>query len=302
MKDVLYEVLAGVGQSLGFEGVERWGARLGTLLWTALKERRDMAEKNMVYHLGVSQERAQAMTRRNFENTGRSFMELFLSKAVDKRFIHERLTISDPDSFQAMLETNRPFIGASAHLGAWELMISMYHVLIPEKQKQIVVRRPKDLALHHIMTRLRAKSSIEVVEHRQAVLKVLRCLKKGGATGFLVDHNCSTTEAVFLPFLNKIAAVNMGPALLAIRSEALIQPLFLVRGEDDGYILHTEQALDTRELTGTREQKVQKAALFYTQAVERAVHRWPEQWYWLHRRWKTQPPAEWIYTPPENMK
>ncbi|MBU1003107.1 MAG: acyltransferase [Proteobacteria bacterium] len=302
MKDVLYEVLAGVGQSLGFDGVERWGSRLGTLLWTMLKDRRAMAEENMVYHLGVSQEQARAMTRRNFENTGRSFMELFLSKDVDKRFIQERLTISDPESFQAMLDTDRPFVGTSAHLGAWELMISIYHVLIPARHKQIVVRRPKDEALHKIMTRMRAKPSIQVVEHRQAVLKVLRCLKKGGATGFLVDHNCSTTEAVFLPFLKKIAAVNMGPALLAIRSEALIQPLFLVRGEDGGYILHTEQALDTRELTGSREQKIQKAALFYTQAVERAVCRWPEQWYWLHRRWKTQPPLEWTYLPPENMK
>ncbi|BBD07691.1 lysophospholipid acyltransferase family protein [Desulfovibrio ferrophilus] len=302
MKEILYEALAGAGHSLDFAGVERWGNRLGSLLWTALRERRSMAEENMVYHLGVTSEQARTMTRNNFRNTGRSFLELFLSKNVDKRFVKDRLTISDPESFQALVETDRPFVGTSAHLGAWELMIGLYHVLIPERKKQVVVRRPKDEALHKLMTRMRTNPTVEVVEHRQAVLKVLRCLKKGGATGFMVDHNCSTTEAVYLPFLKKIAAVNMGPALLAIRSEALIQPLYLLRDEENGFILHTEHALDTRVLTGSREEKIQKAALFYTQSVERAVHRWPEQWYWLHRRWKTQPPPEWNYIPPENMK
>lgn len=302
MKDILYEALGALGQAMSLEGTERWGNRLGGLLWSVLKERRALAEENMVYHLGVSPDEARDMVRANFRNTGRSFLEIFQSRSVDRRFMLERVTLSDPASFEAMQACERPFVGATAHLGSWEMLIGLFHVLMGDRPKQVVVRRPKDEALHRLMTRMRSKPSVEVVEHRQAVLKVLRCLKKGGATAFLVDHNCSTTEAVFLPFLKKIAAVNMGPALLAVRSRALIQPIFLLRDGQGGYILHTEPALDTVELTGTREEQVQKAALFYTQAVERAVLRWPEQWYWLHRRWKTQPPEGWIYTPPDNFK
>lgn len=302
MKELLYEALGGLGMSLGLEGTQRWGNRLGTLLWHALRERRDMAEENMVYHLGVTRDEARGMVRRNFQNTGRSFLEIFHSDKVDKRFVAERLTLTDPESFQAIVETDRPFVGATAHLGAWEMLIGTFHVLVGDRPKQVVVRRPKDEALHKLMTRLREKPSVEIVEHRQAVLKVLRCLKKGGATAFLVDHNCSTTEAVFLPFMKKIAAVNMGPALLAVRSRALIQPIFMLRDGQGGYVLHTEPALDTTELSGSREEQIRKAALFYTQAVERAVHRWPEQWYWLHRRWKTQPPEGWSYSPPADFK
>lgn len=296
MKQLAYDSLAGLGQRLDYDGVRRWGERLGGLLWTVLRERREMAAEAIARHLHIPADQARSMARKNFANTGRSFFELFLSRKVDLRFVEKRIRISDPNSFQALLETDRPMVSISGHLGAWELMGPVMHVMIPGRHKQVVVRKPKDTTLHEVMTRLRTMPTVEVVDHRNAVLKVLRNMKKGGATGFLVDHNTSTSEAIFLPFLEAIAAVNMGPALLAIRAKAVIQPMFIIR-EGDGYVLHTEPYLDTRELEGSREEKIQRAALFYTQAVERAVRRWPEQWYWLHRRWKTQPPQGWVYEP-----
>jgi KDO2-lipid IV(A) lauroyltransferase len=299
MKQLIYESLAAMGQRLDQDGVRRWGERLGGLLWAVMRERREMAVEGIMRHIGLEDERARAMARENFGHTGRAFTELFLSRRVDPRFVHEQVVIGDPDSFEAMRATKRPMVGISGHLGAWEMMTPVMHVFVPDRPKQIVARKPKDEALHAVMTRLRSQPTVEVVDHRNAVLKVLRNLKKGGATAFLVDHNCSTSEAIFMPFLGSVAAVNMGPALLAVRGGAVIQPMFLVR-QGQGYLLHTEPYLDTRELTGSREDKIHKAALFYTRAVERTVRRWPEQWYWLHRRWKTQPPTDWMYVPPES--
>jgi KDO2-lipid IV(A) lauroyltransferase len=108
-------------------------------------------------------------------------------------------------------------------------------------------------------------------------------------TAFLVDHNCSREEAVFLPFLGKTAAVNMGPALLALRSKALVLPVFLLREEGMQYRFQVGEALDTATLTGTREEKIRAIARFYTRAVEHMVHERPEQWFWMHKRWKTRP-------------
>lgn len=301
MKDLLYESLVRLGQSLDYDGVARWGERLGGLLWTALRSRRELAAETIARRLDLPAERARELARSSFSHSGRSFLEIFLSRQVDKRFLRDRLTIADPDSYRAVRETSRPVVAATGHFGAWELLSPLVHALMPERRKQIVVRRPKDEALHAVMTRLRTQASLEVVEHRRAALPVLRCLKQGGMTAFLVDHNSSSSEAVFLPFLGAVAAVNMGPALLALRAGALVQPVFLLR-EGDGYVLHTEPWLDTAELEGTREERIQATALFYTQAVERMVRRRPEQWYWLHRRWKTQPPEGWTYVPPKNMK
>ncbi|WP_461209593.1 lysophospholipid acyltransferase family protein [Desulfocurvus sp. DL9XJH121] len=301
MKDILYQALAAWGQSLGPEGVRRWGERLGRLLWRAIPSRRDLAAEAMALHLDLPADKAREMAERNFLNTGRSFLEMFLTRRIDRRFVREHLRIENPELFKDFkaMAGQRPVVVATGHLGAWELLSPVSEVMFPDWNTQIVVRKPKDEALNKVMTHLRAQPSVQVVEHRQATLKVLRHLKKNGCTAFLVDHNCSTSEAVFLPFLKRIAAVNMGPALLAVRAGAVIQPMVLIR-EGEGYLLHLESGLDTATLQGPRDQRIARAALFYTQVMERAVRRWPEQWYWMHRRWKTQPPEGWVYTPPED--
>lgn len=279
----------------------RLGRRLGDLLWLALKDRRELATSEISFHLNIPQDQAKRMAHASFRHSGCSFLEIFQSHRFDVAFLEKHVEIADQASFQAMMENTRPCVGASAHMGAWELLAGAFEHLIPQHPKQIVVRRSKDVALHEVITNLRSKPHVDILPHRNAVRSVLKCLKKGGMSGFLVDHNCSTSEAVFLPFLNRVAAVNMGPALLAVRAQAIIQPIFLVRKpEGEGYILHTERALDTCELTGSTDQKIHKAALFYTQAVERVVRKYPEQWYWLHKRWKTRPPEGWEYAHPDN--
>jgi KDO2-lipid IV(A) lauroyltransferase len=130
------------------------------------------------------------------------------------------------------------------------------------------------------------------VDHRQAVFTVLKALKRNGLTAFLVDHNSPRNEAVFLPFLNETAAVNMGPAVLAVKANATVVPVFLVRDEQGGYVFHVAPPLATGELSGTREEKIRQVAEFYTGAVEKYVRKYPEQWFWMHKRWKTRPEPE----------
>ena len=107
-------------------------------------------------------------------------------------------------------------------------------------------------------------------------------------TAFLVDHNTSRSEAVFLPFLGKTAAVNKGPALLAVRAEALVFAVFL-RREGEDYVFHIEELMDTATMDGGHEANMRAVARAYTEAVERMIRLAPEQWFWMHNRWKTRP-------------
>jgi KDO2-lipid IV(A) lauroyltransferase len=90
-----------------------------------------------------------------------------------------------------------------------------------------------------------------------------------------------------MPFLGEEAAVNAGPALLAVRGKALVWPVVLVR-EGKDYVFRLLKPLDTAELTGTREENIQTAARFYTDAIEEFIREHPEQWFWMHDRWKTK--------------
>lgn len=272
---------------LGFKGLGAVGTVLGRLMWLALPGRRALATRNVNRHLGVPLEQAAAIAKASFGHTARSFVEILLT---DKFGVNSpRFRLDRPDLWQALRATQRPVVAATAHMGAWELLASLTGQLYePPRPRMIVVRRYPDPAIQAFITRRREAGGATMIGHRTVASSVLRALRQNGIVGFLVDHNALRSEALFLPFLTETAAVNMGPALLAVRAEALIWPAFLLR-DGNGYVFHMEEPLDTLTLTGTREEKVRSAALFYTGAVERVIRAYPEQWFWMHNRWKTQP-------------
>ena len=269
---------------LGFSGLSRLGNGFGRLMWHALPVRRKLATDNIIRHLNLSEPEAHATARASFCHNARSFMEIMLTDRFG--LSSPRLRIAEPELFQEILACERPIVAATAHLGAWELLASMLGELHEEpRPRVVVVRRYPNPAVQAFISSRREARGATMAGHRTVAATVLRALRKKGIVAFLVDHNAPRSEALFLPFLGEEAAVNMGPALLAVRAEALIWPVFLLR-EGDDYVLHLQPPLDTAALTGNRAQKVSAAASFYTEAVEKAVRLMPEQWFWMHNRWK----------------
>jgi KDO2-lipid IV(A) lauroyltransferase len=296
MRDLFYESLASLGSRLDLDAIARAGALLGAAMWRLLPGRRRLACEALALHLDLDPAAAIPLARQSFAHNARSFLEIFHAHQMDWRVLNERVRVQDPALFAAYCAETRPLVVATAHLGAWELLSLVTRLYFPGRRRMVVVRRPKDMALHRTMLRLRSWPGLEVLEHRNAAFAVLKSLKRGGKVGFLVDHNCSRDEAVFLPFLNRVAAVNAGPAILAVRGGAVVWPCFLLheRREDGraGYVFHQQPPLDTTALEGGRDEKIRQTAEFYTRAVEQAVRAHPEQWFWMHRRWKTRPPGE----------
>lgn len=292
MRHVIYEILAGLGQKAGFSRVLALGDGLGSLLWMILPGRREHAWKSIRDRLELDEIQAKELARQSFLQNGRSFLELLLARKVDWRFAADRLVVQDPVRLQRILEASRgvPVVVTTAHLGSWELLGGLWNLMAHQKHKQVVVKATHDAAMHRVIKRMRTHSTVRIQEHKNAALSVLRNLSKGGLSAFFVDHNCRREDAVFLPFLGRLAAINLGPALLALRGKALVWPIFLVRaGGDERYMLTFEDPLDTRAMQGDRNEKMNEIARFYTEAVERQVRRFPEQWFWMHRRWKTKP-------------
>jgi KDO2-lipid IV(A) lauroyltransferase len=274
----------------GFSGMEKGGRLLGNLMWKGLGKRREHTVRTVSDRLEVDRDTAVRIGRESFVHSARSFLEIFLTRSVDHRFMHSRLEQADPDMTRRFMSCERPIVGATGHLGAWELEVGLLNILFGTgRPKQVVVRLPRDRALGRLIMHLRTQPGVEIVPHRDAAPKALGCLRQNGVTAFLVDHNCRRNEALFLPFLGREAAVNMGPALLAVRSRAMVWPVFLTREPEGRYRSHVLSPLDTRELSGSTRDRVRKTAEFYTRAVETMVRRYPEQWFWMHNRWKTRP-------------
>lgn len=269
---------------LGFDGLGGLGSGLGRLMWTCLPWRRGLATGNIVRSLDVSGDTARDIARQSFRHTGRSFAEILLTDrfGVDS----PRLRFAQPELWTALGESTRPIVAATAHMGAWELLASLLgQIYAPPRPRMVVVRRYPDPAVQAFITARREAGGATMIGHRTVAAAVLKALRQNGIVAFLVDHHALRSEALVLPFLGRDAAVNMGPALLGVRAGALIWPIFLLRVGRD-YVVHQEAPLDTATLEGGREEKVRAAALFYTGAVERIVRAHPEQWFWMHNRWK----------------
>ena len=288
-------------RKLGAERVCALGSGFGSLLWLLLKSRRKYAAAAVLKHLALegegAEKSAQRIAKESFRHNGRSFAELILAPAVSHQFMKERIEIVNPDIWEALKHHPGPGIGVTAHLGAWEILSGIMGTDIAHKERAIVVRRQRNQALYSRIEALRSATGATVLGHKGVAPKVLRILKKNGLVAFLVDHNTRFAEAAFLPFLKDTAAVNIGPALLAVRAKAAIWPIFLIHEENGRYKYYLEEPLYTENLSGSREEKIIAAAEYYTRAVEKYVRMFPEQWMWMHKRWKTRP-AEESPTPP----
>ena len=290
MREIFYNTLAAFVPGIGLDRLASLENLMGGILWRALPKRRRLAINNIREHLGLTESNALDMARKSFGHNARSFMELLFLNQVDWRFYQDRLTLANPDILEAFRNDKNPTMAVTAHLGAWEFLNSLMGIAFANKPVRIVVvRKSKDRAMNDLMFRVRSRPGVCILPHRQAIFPVLKAMRKGGLAAFLVDHNCTREEAIFLPFLGKTAAVNVGPALLAVRSKADIWPAFMLRQSEGRYILHQEPPLLANDLKGTREEKIKTVAEFYTSAVEKYVRMYPEQWFWMHNRWKTRP-------------
>jgi KDO2-lipid IV(A) lauroyltransferase len=258
-------------------------------MWSASPRRRRIAINAIADRLQKDKASAVRLAKENFRQTGTAFAEVFLPPKVDHRFIRSNISFSDPDQFSRMENIQRPIVGTTGHFGAWELLAPIFSLSFSSRQRQIIVKHPKDLDFAALISHYRGFGGNRIVSHDQAAHLVLRCLRRNGISAFLVDHNTKRSKSTFLPFLGREASVNIGPAVLAVRSKALIWPIFLIRKGRGRYIFHSRSSLDTAELTGNMEEKVHAAALFYTRAVQDMVVRYPEQWFWMHQRWRTRP-------------
>lgn len=284
-----FRLLCAVGKALrllGFPGLAMLGNGVGHLIWYFVPSRRKLAVDNIERHLGMSRKNAEKTAHASFCHTGRAFLEILLTGKFGMS--SPRLRIDSPELMQRLRECDRPIVAATAHFGSWELLASMLGQLYaPPRPRMVVVRRYHDEAVQAFIASCREATGADMIGHRNAAMSVIRALHHRGIVAFLVDHNTSPAEAEFLPFLDDVAAVNMGPALLAVRAKALIWPVALMR-EGGNYVFHLQEPLDTTTLEGTRDEQVKTAAAFYTQAIENFVRECPEQWFWMHDRWKTK--------------
>jgi KDO2-lipid IV(A) lauroyltransferase len=226
----------------------------------------------------------------------RSFQHLGMVAAEVCRALHDpiestlaRVNMEGLAHVKEVMETYGRALLVSAHLGNWELLTLASR--LTGFPVSIVVRPLDASALDGVLRRVRATAGAQIIDKRDAVRPVLQALRRGSLVGILLDQNASRREGVFVPFFGRLASTSRSAATLALRTGTPILPLF-IRREPDGRHRITVEPPIAPTPGPTTEDGIVALTRRCTQVIEDAIRQAPEQWLWMHARWRTRPPDE----------
>lgn len=170
-------------------------------------------------------------------------------------------------------------IALTGHIGNWERIGAI--LAAKGIQMSVVQRDANEQGLNDELVRLREAAGLIVLSRGNAAMNILRALRSQQVVGVLADQNC---EESFLPFLGLPTGTVLGPAVLSMRAKAPIIPIYCVRTGPNAYKIITHPPLEAEP--GYESHELGLAAAMNA-SLEKVVREFPEQWLWLHDRWKS---------------
>ncbi len=269
-------------------GLARWlGTRFGALAFHLAPGERRKALKSLARAFPEKSEPERlALARAAFRHLGAALFEVGCTAALDRE-LPRRVAWPEADRrvLEAALARGKGVVFVSGHVGNWELLAR--RVACEGFPCQSIAKETSDPRLTELVGRFRARGGVRSIWRGQdgAARHMLRALKNGEILGILIDQD-TKVQSLFVPFFGELAATPRAAADLALRTGAAVVVGFCHR-EGEGYRLSME------EVPPPPEQDREAAALALTATlsarIEAAIRRTPEQWVWMHQRWKTRP-------------
>ena len=232
----------------------------------------------------------QRIVRDVFRNLGRLLVEFSHLPRLTPENIRGLVHVDGLDNYLEALGRGKGTLFLTAHLGAWEL--GPYAHAVYGYPVNFLTRPIDNPLVEDLVTRIRTGSGNRPIKRTHAVRDVLKALRNNEAVGILIDQNTMRGECVFADFFGIPAATTPGLATFALRTGATVLPAF-VRWNPEGkhHILRFERPVEL-VASGNREQDVLVNTRLFNSILERLVREAPEQWLWIHQRWKTRPEGE----------
>jgi KDO2-lipid IV(A) lauroyltransferase len=219
-----------------------------------------------------------------FASIGRLLVTFARFPRINRANVSQWIRYEGFEHYQRAKARGKGVLFATAHLGNWELS-AFAHALLTEPMS-VVVRPLDNPLIDGIVERRRALSGNTLLSKREFARSILHALRGNEPVGILVDQNSSPDNGVFVPFFGTLACANLTFAKLAARSGAAVIPGFAIWIEAERrYVLRFYPEV---EITGDAEEDTRRIQA----AIEAAIREAPDQWLWIHRRWKTRPEGE----------
>ncbi len=270
---------------------DKIGDFLGSLWFFLDKKHRTLTISNLTHTYAGEKDEKEIIkiAERVFRNTARMLFEHTRFHRTKLENLHKLFTITGLEHLEAAHARGRGILCFSGHLGNWELLSALTYITGIEFA--VVYKRIEFEPFNQYIMKKREFTGAKMFPVHNALDEIVKCLKRGGIAGLYVDQNVRKRHrGVFIDFLNRKACTTNGLARLALSTKAPVIPIFTFKDKGRSHIVILPE-MPLIE-TGDPEQDILENTQAYHSVIEKYIRKYPDQWFWMHNRWKTRPPEE----------
>jgi KDO2-lipid IV(A) lauroyltransferase len=263
------------------------GEWVGEMMYRLMSRRRAIGYKNLNIAFGdeLSDQEKERVLRSTFRNFGKSFVEVIHFPKMSKSYIRNKVSIIGQENYLEAMIKGRGVIILTAHFGNWEM--SSYVQSVVGYPLNIVVRPLDNSFLDGAVTKLRTMHGNKLFSKKKGLRQITAALKNQETVGILMDQNTLPSQGVFVDFFGEPACTIPVIAILALRYDVPVIPSFIVRTDFDTHTLYIDPEIEVMR-TCDAQKDIRLNTANYNKIIEKFIRKYPDQWFWIHNRWKSQ--------------
>ncbi len=273
--------IAGIPKSIGCF----WGDLLGILIYYIDYPHRRIVRRNLKFaYPEWADGEVCRVSRRVFQNLGITILEILQMAFFSKEDFLRNIRIKGEEHLLNAVECGKGIVIISAHLGNWEAA-SLFSPCYFGYPVTVVARNIESGVVNKWIIKLRTRFGNSVIDKEGALPEMTQTLRSGKILALLIDQGTTKSEGVELEFFGKKVTVTPAAAMLALRCKSPVLPVFCIREEDRKLTIIIEPPVQLVK-SGDLRDDLKTNTQIMTNVIEKAVRKYPDQWLWLHKRWK----------------
>ena len=281
--------LAWIASRVSLKTLRKLGRSLGCWVFSVVRIRRQVTLDNLRQAFPDKDEREIVkLARATYEHFGMTMLESLKLLSMSREEVTEAIQILDDRALQQAKEAGRGAVMITGHMGNWEYLGAW--VSINGFPATFMFQEQANPYVSRLIRTYRERMGMDVVPRGMALRSYLRALKQGRFVAAVADQDAGR-NGIFVHFLGRPASTPTGPARFALKTGAPI--IFSISYRDQsGHLFGQFETLNIEYDPGDEAVALRRIVEAYTRQLETWIRKYPEQWFWMHRRWKTQPERE----------
>ena len=260
---------------------------LGSAAWYFAKTTRELTLNHLRMAFPEKTEAAiKQLSKNNFRMLGKNAGDILRSSTVKSLHQLEKFLVTEGlEHYNRAHAKGKGVIFLTCHLGAFDLQIT--NMAMRGLNPNIIGTPLKDRRLNDLLWNYRNLHGAIPIARGKETFRMIKVLKSGGSVALLIDQD-TRVKTVFVDFFGMPAATPVGATVLALKTGAAVVPTYIYLGQDGLQHMHLLPEIHMT-VTGNEEEDIRDNTQVLTNFIEQTIRQHPDQWVWMHERWKTKP-------------